>query len=641
MLKLKYSDYLNKVHGGWIGKCIGGAIGAQQENNKSLMNFTMENVFPDTIPPNDDLDLQVLWLQEVLEKKGSAFTSSDLAAAFARYNLCMANEYTIAIKNIELGIDPPWSGVFNNSFFKNSMGCPIRSEIWGFICPGNPEKAARFAQMDGMIDHDVESITAEKFFAALEANAFFQSDIITLIHSGLQYVPNDTELSRCIHFVMECFEKGLDWKTTRQKTVTRFGAGDASYSVINIGITVMALLFGKGDLTQTLLIAVNSGYDTDCTAATAGAIMGQIIGADRISDFWLEKVGEEVIVGTVDIQRSSNKIIDLAIDTCKAGLSLIRDGVVSIEIEEIPQNVDPSLPLPGIAPSVELTTAYIGQPSIGVGEPSCINVQLTNCTDSEVEGVLVVNPPENLFTAIGLMKLSLPAGSNYTVPMAFKVRDNATRLPQKNLIGFTWRQENGQTVQRKAGLSGAARMKVIGPFWDDYDTTLYEAYPYGNKRQSTPDGWHGYDMKAMFNSFVNIERPYIDESFQDLDQLEGEFVSFHEDRLRFDNVIKYKGPCCIYLVHDFICPDDRDEVYLHIGHCTPYKFWLNGKHVSESKDFTMWMPYNAFSSNNRLAKGHNRVVMKLVSAGSSPDFSYLMSSEQFGEHWFVDMTGII
>ena len=35
-MEITYQNYLDAVYGGWLGKCIGGAIGAMQENNKGL-----------------------------------------------------------------------------------------------------------------------------------------------------------------------------------------------------------------------------------------------------------------------------------------------------------------------------------------------------------------------------------------------------------------------------------------------------------------------------------------------------------------------------------------------------------------------------------------------------------------------------
>ena len=69
MRQLEFFSYYDKVLGGWLGKCIGGACGALSENNKNILHYTIENVFPEVIPPNDDLDLQILWLQEGLERK--------------------------------------------------------------------------------------------------------------------------------------------------------------------------------------------------------------------------------------------------------------------------------------------------------------------------------------------------------------------------------------------------------------------------------------------------------------------------------------------------------------------------------------------------------------------------------------------
>ena len=83
MRKISYKTYLDKAFGCWLGKSIGGACGALSENNKGLLHYTLDNVFPDVIPPNDDLDLQVLWLVDLLEKKGTALTSSDFAKSFA------------------------------------------------------------------------------------------------------------------------------------------------------------------------------------------------------------------------------------------------------------------------------------------------------------------------------------------------------------------------------------------------------------------------------------------------------------------------------------------------------------------------------------------------------------------------------
>ncbi|MFD0717082.1 ADP-ribosylglycohydrolase family protein [Paenibacillus sp. GCM10027626] len=627
-LQMSYDTYLDKVHGGWIGKCIGGAIGALQENNKGLLSYTEDNVFPDRIPPNDDLDLQILYLQEVLEKKGTRIAPGDLGSAFAAYNLCLANEYSIAIRNYELGIEAPYSGSFNNSYFHHSMGCPIRSEIWGFIAPGHPETAVRYAAMDGSVDHKEESIRGEQFLAAMEANGFFERDIHRLIESGLRHIPRDSETAKCVRYVMELHASEIDWREARQELVNEYGSADASYAVINIGITILALLFGEGDYTRTMLTAVNCGYDTDCTAATAGAILGVMIGADAIPDFWKSRIGEDVVIGTVDIKRYSDKIIDLAKDTCHVGLAMARDDVIAVTFTDAPEDVRPALPLPAAYEWLEIAVDYEGLPSIGYGETTIVTITLTNRAGAEQTGQLKVEGPDHLIVAVDVALIAVPAGGEVRCRAEITVKPDIGVMPQRNILRAAFVQQNRAAAVKTFGLSGAARMKMIGPFWDNYDTTRFDHDPFEEKMPTT--------LRAMFNSFVNLDRPYVDESFESLDALPGSYVNFHEDKLDPHRHIRYKGPCCVYLVQELYCPEARDNVQLLIGHETPFKLWLNGELVADDREPTMWMPYNRVET-VKLKEGINQLAVKLLSYGKTMDFSLQLRSEATKMHLFTDL----
>ena len=81
MRKIPYEKYLDKVYGCFIGKAISGNIGAPHEGVKMPMELEFMQEMINCELPNDDLDLQVLWL-EVVEKKGVNFTSYDLLESF-------------------------------------------------------------------------------------------------------------------------------------------------------------------------------------------------------------------------------------------------------------------------------------------------------------------------------------------------------------------------------------------------------------------------------------------------------------------------------------------------------------------------------------------------------------------------------
>ncbi len=79
---LSYKDYFNKVYGCLIGKTVIGTLGAPFEGVKMPLELKFSPEMINTMLPNDDLDLQVLWLDEV-ERHGLDFTPYDLQKRFA------------------------------------------------------------------------------------------------------------------------------------------------------------------------------------------------------------------------------------------------------------------------------------------------------------------------------------------------------------------------------------------------------------------------------------------------------------------------------------------------------------------------------------------------------------------------------
>lgn len=283
MKKIEYNDYFNRVYGCMIGKCVSGTAGAPYEGMKQRLNLHFTAEMADTTLPNDDLDLQILWL-EVLEKKGICVTSDDLAQTFLYNCPYSPGEYAVFKKNYRRHIHPPYSGNYNNPYYLEGMGCPIRSEIWACIAPGNPKLASELARMDGVMDHGDNSVWGECFLAALEAQAFFEKDIPTLIEKSLCYIPQDSRMYALIDDARRWCMESEDYSSFHGKMMRKYGHPDCTNVFQNMGIIIYALLRGKNDLLESTEIAVNAGYDTDCTGATVGAIIGLILGAEAVID---------------------------------------------------------------------------------------------------------------------------------------------------------------------------------------------------------------------------------------------------------------------------------------------------------------------------------------------------------------------
>lgn len=618
--------YKDKVYGAWAGKCAGGIIGAKQENNKSILHYTFDNVFPDLIPPNDDFDLQILYLQEVIEKQGFNFDANDLAREFALHNKCWANEYRVAIKNINCGIMPPTSGVFCNDFFKNSNGCPIRSELWGLIAPDNPERVCSFVDMDGCIDHTVESIEAEKFFAVLECKAFFQNDVIALVNEAVQYVSPQSNVYKCAKFVICEYSSGKSWQETRTGLIRRFGSSDASYSVVNMGIVLLALLYGKDNFNDTMLIAVNCGYDTDCTSGTAGAILGIIKGKSGLDPSWLEKIGEHFVVGTVDIVRKRDTLSELTEDTLALAYALWRDGLTDVAIIGLPE--DYRCAIPKYDPFVSFKTEYDGAPSLSAEKACSFTVSVTNKTKKSLVGRLYCVEPEKVEIFLGSNVVTVLPEETVCVKGYAKLKEGVLNVLLCNKGELVFEADD-----RKSGVPfgfmGEAEYRLYGPYFDNYDTQKYDHDVNG---ETMP-----IDLFSMFNGFINIDNEYVAGD----DPTGEDCVVFHsaEDKLPVEKYVTYRGPCCVYLVREFFC-EEAQSIKMIVGHSAAHKVWVNGECVISNKENNVcWMPLNN-TIDIKLKKGNNKFVYKLIRTNGEFEFSVILSKFKFGNGVLVELMNL-
>ena len=301
-MNLNLTSYRDKVLGCWYGKSIGGTLGAPFEKKRQVndVDFYVQEL-NGAAAPNDDLDLQLIWLSAI-ELKGLYQLTPRMMGEFWLANIpCPAGEYAVCRANISNGLYPPLSGSCHNDDLKTSNGAWIRSEIWACIFPGMPDEAIKFAYMDSCADHCGEGIYAEMFTAALESAAFVEHDLRKLLEIGLSKIPADCRVARGIRTVIDCHEAGKDWLAAREAALKECLPGLGWFQAPgNLAFMAIGLLYGDGDLGKTVCTAVNCGDDTDCTAGTAGAILGIIQGASALPENWKRPIGDRIVTCAID-----------------------------------------------------------------------------------------------------------------------------------------------------------------------------------------------------------------------------------------------------------------------------------------------------------------------------------------------------
>ncbi|MDR1692592.1 MAG: ADP-ribosylglycohydrolase family protein [Oscillospiraceae bacterium] len=606
---IPHERYFDKVHGCFLGKCAGGNVGVPYEGMKQLMNLTYDAKMTSSEMFNDDLDLQVLWL-DVLEEKGSSFTAGDLADAFLSLCPYAPGEYASFKRNYAKKILPPACGNLNMGYYKEGMGSPIRAEIWGCVSPGNPALAADMAEKDGSLDHCGNSVYAERYFAALIASAFLSEDLDSLVIGSLSFIPETSRLRSLILDVRRWCGTYGDWKQVRSFILRDYGHPDCTNLFQNIGFVLLSLYFGETDFAKTVMTALNCGYDTDCTCGMAASVLGTILGADRM----IRETGlrEQSYVLGVAAKPRSDKVRDLAADICKVGRSLAD-----------------SPPLPRAR--LEIQADYLEKPAAVPGKVLPVAVTVRNHGAEASEYAVSVRADNSLTVTGAPATVRLPAGGEARFELGISADGTAGVSYEQNLVTLTLTAADGTAYSSGFGVAGTAPWLVIGPFIENRvtlpDPGIGENYySFFDRGDDLRDRVREYHLDAVVN--IHKEHVYKESIYKALEDGEPEALSafptriayLPEDRFSFDDVIGYQGPCALYMARSLVCPDDR-LTDLRIGHSDAFSLWVNGALIASDEGFGWWTGENTHVLGLPLKKGVNTIIVKLARRGASADFS--------------------
>ena len=291
-----YEQLRDKILACWIGKNIGGTMGAPYEGRRVMHDITGYASPKGEALPNDDLDLQLAWFM-TLERFGPKhFDANRLAECWQLMISPSWNEYGIGKKNLSLGLLPPLSGEYDNDKWKHSNGAWIRSEVWACLAPGFPNVAIKYAIMDASVDHGMgEGVYAEIFTAALESIAFVETDIRKIIETALTYIPETSRVAQCVRLVLSEYDKKTPYRDVRNMLVETTADLGWFQAPANVGFVVIGLIYGEGDFKKSMIYTINCGDDTDCTAGTVGAVLGIVGGTAGIPKDWQEYIGDRII----------------------------------------------------------------------------------------------------------------------------------------------------------------------------------------------------------------------------------------------------------------------------------------------------------------------------------------------------------
>ena len=354
-ISINEEDLYNRIYGGWLGRAAGCSLGKPVEGwprerideylethqalplenylpfdgkfiNEHLKSSTLGNI--EFMARDDDMDFPILGLI-ALEERGTSFTSRGMSNVWMSYmpaNLLYTAERA-AYRNFTMGHMPPDSASYRNPF-REWIGAQIRADIFGYVTPGWPEKAAELAFKDASISHVKNGIYGEMFVAAILAGTYMSEDIVEIINIGLSEIPEKCRLAEAINKTLSWCQELNDWEAVWTKIKAEYGHYSGVHTINNAALVVLGLYFGTSDFEKGIVISVRSGWDTDCNGATVGSILGLKNGAKGLPSKWIGVLNDRLMSSVREF--NDNKISELARRT-----STIAQQILALPNEEL------------------------------------------------------------------------------------------------------------------------------------------------------------------------------------------------------------------------------------------------------------------------------------------------------------------
>ncbi len=337
-------ELADRLHAAWLGRCAGCNLGKPVEgygwNRLKLRRYLeLADAYPitdylpvldpmpdgmtlhpswreatrgriDAMARDDDTDYTILGLH-LMEKYGPGFGTADVASEWLRH-LPFTQTYTAeraAYRNLVRGHHPAEAARMFNPY-REWIGATIRADAFGYAYPGDPRGAALLAYQDAALSHTGNGVYGEMWAAALIAASLAVPAARDALDIAVTVVPAQSRLAEALRDVRASYHAGASWEEAIEQIEQRLGHYHWVHTINNAAVVAAALLWGEGDFSATIGLAVAAGLDTDCDGATAGSVFGALHGTAALAATWVEPLHDTIHSAISGFDNSS--IADLA-----------------------------------------------------------------------------------------------------------------------------------------------------------------------------------------------------------------------------------------------------------------------------------------------------------------------------------------
>lgn len=281
---------------------------------------------------DDDTDIEFMYQHLIHTNKTSILTGEQIKDGWLKH-IQQEEENFLWVSNqkaLDLmteGFVPPATSdpkftsdsIYNNYY--EMIDAQLTTEIFGLFAPSRPDVALKMAKLPIQTTARENAEWISEFYVIMHSLASYVDDdltmnekIIWMATQARKRLPNQSYSAKMFDFVKESYDKNIPWEETRDGLYRKYQLEQTDGYImtsknlycngcfaagINFGSSIISLLYGEGDIKETIKIGTLSGWDADNPTATWGGLLGFMIGKDGV-----EKAFEKKFSNKFNIHRT-------------------------------------------------------------------------------------------------------------------------------------------------------------------------------------------------------------------------------------------------------------------------------------------------------------------------------------------------
>ena len=396
-LVISREDYKNQLYGFWLGQCIANWTGLITEMDK-IGNigdiktgdfYTHKNWgqpdqpsiwgegIPSSLSPtidfiligqdsvwgaDDDTDIEYMYQHLLYSNKTTVLSPEQIREGWLKHikseeeNFLWVSNQT-AFDLMKDGVLPPETSSPENNENYMMIDAQLTTEIFGLFAPARPDIALKMSELPIRVTARKDAAWISEFYvimyslaSAVDPELEIKDQINWMADLARKRLPEDSYSAKMFDFVKSKYQGGATWEEARDAVYQRYQVEEKDgYDLtsknlycngcfaagINYAASIVSLLYGEGDLVETIKIGALCGWDSDNPTATWGGMLGFMIGKDGV-----EKAFDQKFSNTFNIHRTRQNFPDNGLDTFE---SMAEKGVAIVDqvvVEEMDGGVD-------------------------------------------------------------------------------------------------------------------------------------------------------------------------------------------------------------------------------------------------------------------------------------------------------------